>query len=262
MHQSFSIRSWVFAVCAIGVCGCGRNDAVRPDAATGLVRAFVAASTQDAVGDLAKEFARDTGIEVKVNPGASNTLANQIVNGAEADVFLSANEQWADSVKDNGFAAEIRLLLTNGLVIVVPKGNPAGIKRPEDLSGAKIEHVALAGENVPAGIYAKQALGAGHVYDELERDKKIVRGKDVRATLNLVELGEVSAGVVYSTDAAMSNRVETVYSFDEKSHDPIRYPLVLLKHGQQNPAARKWFDYLGSAAAVKVFEKYGFRALK
>jgi molybdate transport system substrate-binding protein len=247
---------------AVGLFGCGRRDAATPT--TPSVTMFVAASAQDAVDFMAGVFNHDTGITVKVSPGGSNMLATQIVNGAEADVFLSADEVWADSVKEKGFAAETRLLLTNSLVLVVPKGNPAGIKRPEDLLGARVTHVALAGDHVPAGIYAQQALGAAHVYDDLEREKKIVRGKDVRATLSLVELGEAAAGVVYSTDTVMTmaGRVEVVYTFDEKSHDPIRYPLVLLKHGQQNPAARKWFDYLGSAKAAKIFETYGFRLLK
>jgi molybdate transport system substrate-binding protein len=260
MHRIIRLGLLLTAASAVAVCGCERPDttAAKPSSVT----AFVAASTQDAVNDVAATFHRDTGIAVKISPGGSNTLANQIINGADADVFLSANELWADSVKEKGFAAELRPLLTNSLVLIVPKGNPAGVKWPEGLLAAKVKHVALAGEKVPAGIYAKQALGAQHVYDDLARDKKIVRGKDVRATLNLVELGEVAAGVVYSTDAATSDRVEVVYTFDEKSHDPIRYPLVLLKHGQQNPAARKWFDYLGSASAAKVFEKYGFRLLK
>ena len=108
----------------------------------------------------------------------------------------------------------------------------------------------------------KQSLAALNVYDELERDKKIVRGKDVCATLNLVELGEVSAGVVYSTDAAISKQVEVVYTFDATLHDPILYPLVLLKHGQDNPAARKFFEHLGSPAAEKTFEKSGFQLVK
>jgi molybdate transport system substrate-binding protein len=263
MHRIITFSLLSIGACTIGACGCTRRDATNgPASAPATVTAFVAASTQDAVNDVAATFTRDTGITVKISPGASNTLANQIVNGAEADIFLSANELWADSVKEKGFAAETRPLLGNSLVLVVPKGNPAGIKRPEDLLAAKVDHVALAGENVPAGIYAKQALGAQHVYDDLTRDRKIVRGKDVRATLNLVELGEVTAGVVYSTDAAASDRVEVVYTFDEKSHDPIRYPLVLLKHGQQNPAARKWFDFLGSTVAAKIFEKFGFRMLK
>ena len=162
MRSNAAVRLLVIAALAIGGVGCGGHDAGQPGVATGTtVTAFVAASTQDAVGELAKEFTRDTGIEVKINPGGSNTLANQIINGAEADVFLSANEQWADAVNEKDFAAETRLLLTNSIVIVVPNGNPAGIKRPEDLLAAKVEHVALAGENVPAGIYAKQALRQG-----------------------------------------------------------------------------------------------------
>ena len=105
-------------------------------------------------------------------------------------------------------------------------------------------------------------MQAAKVYDDLVRDKKIVRGKDVRSTLTFIERGEVAAGVVYSTDALLFQQVEVVYTFDPKTHDKIVYPLVLLKHGQQNPAARKWFDFLGSAAAETVFEKHGFKLLK
>ena len=260
MPRVMHMRRLVTLACLIALCGCGKHDATPTSPPS--VTAFVAASTQDAVKDVAAAFTHDTSIAVKISPGGSNMLANQIINGAEADVFLSADELWVNAVKEKGFAAETRPLLGNGLVLAVPKGNPATIKQPEDLLGAKIEHVALADENVPAGIYAQQALSAGHIYDDLVRDKKIVQGKDVRAALNLVELGEVAAGVVYSTDAATSDRVEVVYTFDEKSHEPIRYPLVLLKHGQENPAARQFFDYLGSDAAAKVFEKYGFRMLK
>jgi len=260
MQRIVTFSRLLIAVGTIGLWGCGLHDAATTQ--QNSVSAFVAASTQDAIKDVAAKFTRDTGIAVKISPGGSNTLAQQILNGAEADVFLSANEQWADAVKEKGFVAETRPLLTNGLVLVAPKENPAGIKKPEDLLGAKVEHVALAGENVPAGIYGKQSLSSLHVYDDLVSNKKIVRGKDVRATLNLVELGEVAAGVVYATDAATSDRVVVVYTFDEKSHDPIRYPLVLLKHGEQNPAAKKWFDNLGSASAATIFEKYGFQLLK
>lgn len=177
-------------------------------------------------------------------------------------MFFSADEKWADFLKEKGFVAETVPLLGNSLVLIVPKDNPGGVKKPEDLLAAKVEHVALADENAPAGIYAKQSLSAAKVYDELVDMKKIVRGKDVRAALNLVELGEVAAGVVYATDAASSKKVVAVYTFDDKSHDPIRYPLVLTKHGQSNPAAKKFFDELRSESATTVFEKYGFKILK
>lgn len=265
-HRNILVSS--LFVCAIACFGCGRQDSTSPPASpvampeARTVTIFAAASTQDAVNEAAAAFKSDAGTEVKISPAGSNTLANQIVNGAPADVFLSADEQWGEFVQEKGFAVESHPLLGNRLVLIVPKGNPAGVKSPSDLTDAKVEHVALAGENVPAGIYAKQSLDFFHVYDALARDKKIVRGKDVRATLNLVDLGEVSAGVVYGTDAASSKRVEVVYTFDGKTHDPILYPLLLLKHGQDNPAARKFFDFLRSDSAGKIFKKYGFELLK
>jgi molybdate transport system substrate-binding protein len=226
------------------------------------ITVYVAASTQDAVKAAAESFQRDTGVEVKISAAGSNTLANQIVNGAPAELFLSADEEWADFVKEKGFAAQTKQLLGNRLVLAVPQKNPAGVKTPEDLLSPKVERVALAGENVPAGIYAKQSLTALKLYDELVQDKKIVRGMDVRATLNLVELGEVAAAIVYKTDAMSANDVETVYTFDDKSHEPIRYPLVLLKRGETNSAAQNFFDYLASNTAAKIFEKDGFSMLK
>lgn len=271
MHRTFAVIAYLFAGCAIALGGCGdtgaqpakqtaSQPAAEPAPATEpqSVTAYVAASTQDAINELAGIFKTKVGIDVEISPGASNTLANQIVNGAPADVFLSADEKWADFVKEKGFAAETVPLLGNSLVLAVPKDNPAGVKKPEDLLGEKVEHVALAGENVPAGIYAKESLSAAKVYDELVSKEKIVRGKDVRATLNLIELGEVSAGVIYSTDAAASKKVAVAYKFGEKSHDPIRYPLVLTKQGESNPAAKKFFDDLKSESAAKTFERYGF----
>jgi molybdate transport system substrate-binding protein len=226
------------------------------------VLTLVAASTKEAVNDAAAIFTADTGIVVKVSPAASNILANQIINGADADVFLSANQEWADAVAKKGFAAQTRPLLTNDLVLAVPRGNAANVKSPVDLLADRVAHVALAGERVPAGIYARQALQSLKVYDGLVRDKKIVRGDDVRSTLAFIERGEVAAGVVYSTDALLFKRVEVVYTFDPKTYDKIVYPLVLLKHGADNPAARKWFDFLSSKAARAAFEKRGFKLLK
>jgi molybdate transport system substrate-binding protein len=226
------------------------------------VLTLAAASTKEAVTDVAAMFTADTGIVIKISPGGSNVLANQILNGADADVFLSANQEWADVVAKKGFAAQTRPLLSNALVLAVPKGNAANVKRPEDLLAAGAEHVALAGEKVPAGIYARQALEAAKVYDQLTREKKIVRGEDVRSTLAFIERGEVAAGAVYSTDALLSKGVEVVYTFDPKTYDKIVYPLVLLKHGQEKPAARKWFEFLSSKTAEAVFEKRGFKLLK
>lgn len=220
---------------------------------------FVAASTQDAVKKVAAAFTDKAKIDVKISPGPSNALANQIINGADADLFLSANAEWADKVRHEQQAVKTEPLLTNDLVLVVPKGNPAGVKKLKDLLDKQVAHVALAGEKVPAGEYAEQALKAEGVYDRLVDEKKIVRGQDVRFTLTFVERGEAAAGVVYATDALVSDKVEVALKIDPKTYEKVVYPLVLLKHGEKNAAAVKFFEFLRSPAAADIFKECGFR---
>lgn len=240
----------------------GSGQLLAADDAKESVTILVAVSTKDAVEEIAKTYVNGSGLKIVVSPGASNALANQIINGAPADLFLSANQEWADKVKTEKLAAEIRPLLGNTLVIVVPKGNPAKIAKPKDLAGESVKKIALAGEKVPAGLYAQQALEALALYQQLESDKKVVRGQDARATLNYVEQAEVEAGIVYATDAKISRKVDSVYTFDAKLHDKIVYPLVLTNQGKQNAAAVKFFNHLQSKSAADVFKKYGFEVLK
>ncbi len=225
----------------------------------GKVLFLAAASTTGAVTDIAELYKRETGVEVTVSTGPSNALAQQIISGAPADVFLSANPKWADAVSEKDLAADRRDVLGNSLVIVVPKGNPAGVTSPEDLTGEKVKHVALAGEKVPAGIYAEEALRSAKTYEKLTEQGKIVRGHDVRITLGYVEAGETQAGVVYATDALSSGKVEVVYSFPEGSHSPVTYPLVLIKRNENSKEAKRFFEFLQSVKALNVFTDHGFR---
>jgi molybdate transport system substrate-binding protein len=226
------------------------------------VLCLVAASAQDVVKELGDQFEASTKTPVKITPGPSQQLAKQAISGAPADLFLSASQEWAEQVAKEGLAAKSVPLLTNDLVLVVPKGNPAGIKSPQDLTSDKVRKIALAGENVPAGKYAQQALTALGLYDALVSKGKIARGQDVRFTLTFVDRGEAEAGIVYSTDARVSTNVEVVYTFDRQNMDKIVYPLVLLKHGSDRAGAQKFFDYLQSDEAKKVFEKHGFVRLE
>jgi molybdate transport system substrate-binding protein len=225
------------------------------------VLCLVAASTGDAVEEVAAAFTAETGQPVKVNPDDSSKLAQQIVNGAPAHLFLSANQKWADHVREQGHAEEVRALLGNSLVLVVPKGNPGAVRRPEDLAGTSVKRVGVAGPTVPAGIYARQALTRLGLWDDLEKRNKLATGENVRVTLAYVERGEVEAGVVYATDARVTEAVETVYEFDPSLHDSIVYPLVLLREGAGNEGARRFYDYLRSGRAAEVFRRHGFRVL-
>ena len=252
------ITIWLAAVITIpGVFGCGRSTGNRN--ALEPAQCFVlSASTREAIEEIAAAYHEQNGVTVTLSPDDSSRLAQQIVNGAPADLFLSANQKWGDYVRQQGYAADSCPLLGNTLVLVVPPGNPAGIRKPEDLTGSAVKRLAVAGPTVPAGIYARQALTHLHLWDALEKANKVMIGDNVRTTLAYVERGEVDAGIVYSTDARISSGVQTVSVFAPSAHDRIVYPLVLLQTGAQNKAARPFYDHLRSPQAAKVFRKYGF----
>lgn len=230
-------------------------------ATSGKALLSAAASTKDLMESLAEQFAKKSKDTVKVNPGASNNLAGQIIAGAPADLFLSASPEWADKVNEAKLAVQHVRLLTNKLVLVVPRGNPAGVKEPEDLTKATVRKIALAGEKVPAGKYADQALTKLGLLDNLAKAKKIVRGEDVRTALAYVERGEVEAGIVYSTDLRAATGVEQVHEFDAALHDEIVYVLLLLKRGETNSAAKGFLEFLKSDEANAAYQKFGFQRL-
>jgi molybdate transport system substrate-binding protein len=242
------------AACAatLAAAGCGQG----AKEGQGRVVALVAASTGDAMRAAAALFSQQSGTEVTVRADDSARLATQILEGAPADVFLSASERWADVIKDKGMERETAVLLSNRLVLIVPRANPAAVKQPSDLTLPAVKHLAVAGPKVPAGEYARQALQSLHLWKAVE--PRVVSGQNVRATLAFVERGEAEAGIVYATDARITDRVEVVHEFAADTHAPIRYPLVLLQGSQEFPAARAFYLFLQSPRAREVFGKYGF----
>jgi len=219
---------------------------------------LTAASTTAAVEHVARKFEQKFGTKVEISSGASNALAQQILAGAPADIFLSANEKWADEVTQHGFARDIQPLLTNQLVIVVPLHNPANIHTPHDLVNDEMHRIALAGENVPAGMYADQALKSLGLFSRLSDAGKIVRGQDVRVAFRYVEQNEADAGIVYATDAIASKNCQVVYTFEPDAHDPVIYAAVLIRREAENPEGKMFFDYLFSEEAISIFRERGF----
>ena len=135
--------------------------------------------------------------------------------------------------------------------------DPAGIDDLDGLASEKIERLALAGEKVPAGMYAEQALRALGHYERLVEQNRIARGQDVRVTLSYVERGEAEAGVVYATDARISDDVEVVAEFPASTHEPISYPAVLLDSASSE-GAEEFYRFLFSPAAADIFRQHGF----
>lgn len=247
-------------IAAMLLAGCGAESPKEMDADSkrpSPIRVSVAASTKEVMEAIAAKFDQEKDATTKINPGPSSGLASQILEGAPVDLFLSANREFAKKIEEAGLAAESKELLTNKLVLVVPQGNPAKVNGPEDLLSERVKKVALAGEKVPAGKYADQALTKLKLLEPLTAAGKIARGQDVRNALQFVERGEAEAGIVYSTDV-QSESAEVVYKFDSSLHDEIVYVLVLLKEGEKNSAAKAFFEYAQSKVAEEVFLKAGF----
>ncbi|MBC3887140.1 molybdate ABC transporter substrate-binding protein [Acetobacterium paludosum] len=222
-----------------------------------------AASLTDAMGEIQTLYQKEQpNVTLAVNFGGSGTLATQIVQGADVDVFMSAAIKDMTTVKDAGLLDEttIKNLLGNELVLVVPKDSTTTITDFAQVTDPSITSIGL-GEptTVPAGQYAVDAFTYYNVMDQIS--DKIVYGKDVKEVLNWVQTGNVDAGVVYSTDAKASTGVKVIATAAAASHKAIVYPAAVIKASKNADAAKSFVDYLSSDAAKQVFVKYGFTTL-
>ncbi len=218
---------------------------------------FAAASLSDAMKELAALHEKNTGDIVRLNLGASSTLAVQIREGARADVFFSADEASMDRLAALIDPATRRSLLSNTLVIVVAADSSLKIAAPADLAKPEVRRLALAEpQTVPAGIYAKQYLQKLNLWKAVI--DKTIPTENVRATLAAVESGNVDAGIVYKTDALISKKVRVAYEVPFTEGPVISYPVALVKDGKNPAGAAKFLALLASSEGRAVFAKFGF----
>jgi molybdate transport system substrate-binding protein len=225
------------------------------------VTVFAAASLKEAMDEQAKRFEASSGHKVIVSYGASSALAKQIEAAAPADIFISADLDWMDYIgQRNLLAPNTRFdLLRNTLVLIAPAGSTSALKIAPNFRLASVlgtGKLAMANpDSVPAGKYGRSALEKLGVWSSIE--KQVARTENVRAALALVSRGEAPFGVVYSTDALADKGVRIVDTFPPDSYPPIVYPAAQLASSKATPA-RPLLDYLRSASARPVWEKYGF----
>jgi molybdate transport system substrate-binding protein len=230
--------------------------------ATEPVTIYAAASLTSALEELAAK-AKAQDLEWRLSFGSSSTLAKQVAQGAPAALFFSANVIWMDYLNEQALIepGTRTNLLGNTLVVIAPKGETFSV-RPEkefDFAGAFTGRLALGDpSHVPAGIYAKQALQALGWWPMLV--DRLAPAVDVRAALAYVERGECKAGVVYATDAAISDDVAVLATLPPESHDPIVYPVAVIR-GRYSPGVKKTMAFLQSKPAAETFQRYGFRVL-
>ncbi|MCF6204142.1 MAG: molybdate ABC transporter substrate-binding protein [Methylococcaceae bacterium] len=231
-----------------------------PVTAAEKVLVYAAASTSNAVSEIIKQYNQvSPDSKVKASFASSSTLAKQIEAGAPAHVFISASPGWMDYLQERNLIVKQsrKNILSNTIVLITPKGKPISVEMNKTYNfSTHLEGKLCIGDpsHVPVGIYAKQALESMGWWKEVK--PYIVGTKDVRAALAFVELAECNAGIVYSTDANKSKKVELAAEFPADSHNPIVYPVAKL--ASANESTDSFITYLSSPQALAIFKKYGF----
>ena len=231
------------------------------------VTVFAAASLTNALTDISAlyekgQYEKEKDTKIVHSFAASSTLAKQIENVAPADIFISADTKWMNYLQDKKLinTASRKEFLGNKLVLIAPKGHGFNVKFDKSFDFSKSFDGRLCTgdiDSVPAGIYAKDSLTYLNWWDGIKT--RIVGTQDVRGVLAFVERGECAAGIVYETDAKISNKVEIVANFPEESHQPIVYPMAFLVNAKN--VNNDYFSYLQSSNALDIFKKYGFNIL-
>lgn len=220
---------------------------------------LAAASLTDVLNDLIEEFeAENPGYKIIPTYAASGALQSQIEEGAPADIFFSAAQKQMDELEEQGLVnVDSRLsLLENKVVLIVPEDSTLDLQAMEDLAEAKVETIGLGEfESVPVGQYSKEIFENLDILDEVL--PKAVFGSDVRTVLTWVETGEVDAGLVYSTDAAMAD-VKIITDAPAGSVKPVIYPVAQLENSENTDAVAKFLEFITTDAAMDKFISYGF----
>ncbi|MGW8194262.1 MAG: molybdate ABC transporter substrate-binding protein [Desulforhopalus sp.] len=218
----------------------------------------IAASMTDAFREILSGFSATHPDEtLQPNFGSSGSLAKQIVQGAPADIYVSANPKWTEYLAEKSLIAPRfkRVFAYNTLVFV-------GIEEGADLTLAglvNLERIAIGSpDSVPAGQYARQAMIGAGIYETLERDRKLVMAKDVRQALLYADRGEVDGAFVYRTDAPLATQAHILFAVPEELYDRVAYPVALTNAGAAKERARDFYLYLSSPEVAEILSKHGF----
>ncbi len=258
-RRFFGLAAWIF-VSFLTIVGC--NQIASNTTTNQTLTVSAAASMQDAIEEVGKAYQEEQpNTKITYNFAGSGTLTQQIKQGAPVDIFISANEKFMDELdRKNLLLPETRKnLLKNDVVLIVPqKDNIPNISNFQQLTNSNIKRFSIGEpESVPAGQYARQVLTTLKIYEQVK--PKTVFAKDVRQVLSYIELGNVDAGIVYATDAKISNKIKVVAVAAEDTHKPIVYPVAAIKRSKNPEISKEFIQFLFSNSAKDVFTKYGFK---
>jgi molybdate transport system substrate-binding protein len=249
----WATAAWVISAALIaGLTGCASTPTPTPvptDELTGTVTVFAATSLTESFQILADNFQKEhPGVSIQFSFGGSSGLAQQIIEGAPADLFAAASPATMKLVTDAGIATAPVTFTTNSLEIAVPAGNPGGVTGPQDFANAKLD-IALCAVGVPCGAAADTYLTGKGITASVDTYEQ-----DVKAVLTKVELGEVDAGLVYVTDVKGAGDAVEGILVDSAAVD---YPITALTN---NAAGLAFVDYILSSKGQAILAAAGFGA--
>jgi molybdate transport system substrate-binding protein len=219
----------------------------------GSITVFAAASLTDAFAEVAEAFeAANPGLSVELNFASSSALREQILEGAPADVFASANESNMAQLVDAGEVDTSEVFVTNSLQIVVPAGNPAGVTGLDDLADDELL-IGLCAEEVPCGDFGRQALAAAGVTPAPDTNEP-----DVRALLTKVEAGELDAGLVYVSDVVSAGDGVEGIDLPDEFNVVATYPIGTVTSTGDADAATAFVEFVLSDEGQAILLEYGF----
>lgn len=230
----------------------------------GELYVFIAASLANAMEEIQKDFnEKYPDVEIFYNADSSGTLQKQIEEGSRCDIFFSAATKQMDALVEEKLAKEdsVKDLLENKVVLIKLKDFETKVTGFENITEA--ENLALAGEDVPVGQYAREIFTNLGIMDQVE-NMEINEGKNVTEVLAAITQGSNEVGVVYATDAAsVADQVEIIAEAPaEALETPVLYPVGLTEDQEassaEQEAAEAFLEYLQTEEAMKVFEEYGF----
>ncbi len=254
---------WLIICFGLLYCACAntRNPNVQ-NSNTTEITVSAAASLQDAFREIGALYEKQTGVKVNLNFAASGALQQQIEHGAPVDVFASAGQSQMNVLRDKQLLTDNDSSVNfaqNKIVLIV--SSDANVKTGSfvELLENKTAKIAVGNpKTVPAGVYAEQTLRRLGVWDKFQ--PRLVFAEDVRQVLQYVERGETEAGIVYASDVSQANKkVREVARAPENSHEPIFYPIAVIKNSRNQVAAKKFIELVTSGQGQTILKTRGFQ---
>ncbi|GGF17135.1 molybdate ABC transporter substrate-binding protein [Halobacillus andaensis] len=219
-----------------------------------------AASLIDVMEEIAEDYEKEHSVSITLNAGSSGKIAQQIQQGAPVDAIISADEQWTNRLAEGEHihTDTQQAIVENTLVLIASEGNNKSIEHLAQLSIKDDASIVIGDpDSVPAGKYARQSLQQAGIWEDIE--DHLVYANDARQVLTYVESNNADFGLVYTSDAMVSEQVKVINEVGANTHDTIVYPAAVTSQSTNPDEAEAFLDSLQSEETQEIFKSYGFK---